>query len=75
MVRVEKWEKKEEDQEMKERVEGDRERKERGRKEKKGGAETRSSTPEASKWGATDVRWKEVKSENFPETPTKPHNH
>ena len=37
MVRVEKWEKKEEDQEMKERVEGDREGKERGRKEKKGG--------------------------------------
>ena len=75
MVRVEKWEKKEEDQEMKERVEGDREGKERGRKEKKGGDETRSSTPGASKWGATDVRCKEVKSENLPETPIKPYDH
>ena len=36
MVRVEKWVKKEESQEMKEKVEGDKEGKERGRKEKKG---------------------------------------
>ena len=74
MVRVEKWEKKEEDQVMTEKMEEDKEGRERGRKEKKGGAGTRSSTPGTTKWGASDVRCKEVKSENSPETPKKPHD-
>ena len=68
MVEVEKSEINEECQEMQEKVEGRKEAKERGRGEKKGRAESRSSTPGAARWAATDVRCREVKSENLPQT-------
>ena len=59
---------------MQEKAEGGKEDKERGRKEKKGRAESRSSTSGASRWGATDVRCRNVKSENLPETTEKSHD-
>ena len=69
-VRVEKWEK-EEGQEVKEKMEVDGEGKERGRQEKKVGTEAKSSTPVAPSFGAHDIRYKEVKLEEIPKTPTK----
>ena len=51
MVRVEKWGKKEEGQEMKEKLEGDKEGKERGRKEKKGGLRAAAVRPEPPSGG------------------------
>ena len=56
---------------MKERMEVGGEGKERGRKEKKVRTEAKSSTPVAPSFGAHNIRYKEVKSEEIPETPTK----
>ena len=64
-----------EGQEMQEKVERGKEDKGRGRKEKKGRAESRSSsTTGAAMYGATDVRCKEVKSDNLPEITKKSHD-